>query len=215
MTDQGPINLPDGPAIDLSAFVDPSNDGPQSEQRPPRRERIGERVRKTPVSRTPPVKRATEPASKPGEFVEPLEQMYTIAGIGIDMFDRKDHVADSCGQIVASSAHDIAVAWDELAQKNPQVRKTLRKLTQGSAWGGVFAAHLPIAIAIMANHMPQEGIPGPFKAMTQQHAEEPEAPIDPEPHITRQQAAKRTAKRPVKRPDTSVNERRSGTVTNG
>lgn len=130
-----------------------------------------------------------------------------------------------CGPAIAGSAHTAAVAWDELAQKNPAVRRSLRKLTQGSAWGAVLAAHMPIAIAIAGAHMPKDGMPGPFKALAEQQAqrkeEEAQAAQDefdaaervayerrnasPAPRTPR--TAKKTA---VKR--SAVNERRSQSV---
>jgi hypothetical protein len=106
---------------------------------------------------TPTAKKATAkvPASKPGEFVEPMEQLYTMISLGVDMVDKKDHGnSEECSKIILDEAHNIAVKWDELAQKNDQVRKTLRTLTQGSAWGSLLMAHVPIALAVFATHMP-------------------------------------------------------------
>lgn len=104
----------------------------------------------------PPRKRATrspvkEPASKPGEFVEPLTEFYVLAGMTVSMLDKKDQV---CGPAIAESAESCAKAWDELAQKNPAVRHAIRSMLQVSAVGAVVSAHLPIMIAILTQHMP-------------------------------------------------------------
>lgn len=137
-----------------------------------------------------------------------------------------------CGPAIANSAHDAAVAWDELAQKNPAVRRSLRKLTQGSAWGTVLAAHLPIAIAIAGAHMPKGGMPGPLRTLVDNDAAQKQEAADeaararetadreaherrtasPAPRAPR---APRTAvkRAPVKR--SAVNERRSESVNAG
>lgn len=214
---ESPIDLPSGGPIDLSQFEVKDSEPPRTEN-PPRRERITERVTSAPAK---PVK---EPASKPGEFVGPLEELYALAGLGVSMFD-SDGV---CGPAIANSAHDAAVAWDELAQKNPAVRRSLRKLTQGSAWGTVLAAHLPIAIAIAGAHMPKGGMPGPLKTLVDNDAAQKEKAAAEQQE--RNDAAERYAyerrnsspaprtprpakKAPVKR--SAVNERRSESVNAG
>lgn len=102
------------------------------------------------------------PASKPGEFVEPMTDMYTWLGMGMSMFDfHSGHVeTDSngmpvapCGVTIVKNAPKIAEAWDTLAQKNPAVRKALRGLTTTSIAGQLIMAHAPIAAAIIQGHV--------------------------------------------------------------
>lgn len=206
MTDtaeQGPITLPDEP-LDLSAFADePKSSGPKT-QVPPRRERIRDRVRQ-PSKKAEPKKK--EPASKPGEFVEPLSEIYVMLGMGVGFVDH-DGI---CGPVIATNAQSMATAWDELAQKNESVRRTLRKLTQGGAWAGVLAAHAPVALAIMSAHNMLPEMPS---LMPEPEPEpEPESKVKPEP-VKRTRAKKRTQPKPKPEDRTAANERRS-TATNG
>jgi len=106
--------------------------------------------------------RKTVPASKPGEFVEPIRDLYTYMGMGLSVYDmRQGHVITDndgnmitpCGMSVIENADKIANAWDELAQKNPAVRKALRGLVTTSIAGQLIAAHAPIVFAIVQGHV--------------------------------------------------------------
>jgi hypothetical protein len=94
-----------------------------------------------------------EPASKPGEFVEPITDFYVLIGLAVAGYDdargNRDH---QCGMIIAETAPKVAEKWDELAQKNPAVRRALRNMLQVSAVGALIGAHVPIVIAISAAH---------------------------------------------------------------
>lgn len=169
------MNIPAGePQLDLDALKLP-------EQNVPPRESFSDRVRARRGTATPkPAKKASErvPASKPGEFVEPLTQFYTMAGMGVAMLDaRGGHDDHTCGPTIAENAVKIATAWDELAQKNDQVRKTLRTMLQGSAWAGVIGAHLPIAMAIFSQHMPGSIPPIMKPAPAEDTAEDTAPPV--------------------------------------
>jgi ABC-type phosphate/phosphonate transport system permease subunit len=67
-------------------------------------------------------------------------------GMAIGMVNEYD------GQIIVSSAPQMAGAWAELARQDPKVAKAMMKLIQASGWGLVIAAHLPVAVGILANH---------------------------------------------------------------
>lgn len=54
---------------------------------------------------------------------------------------------------VADSAEKCADTWMELASKNDNVRKAIRALLEGSAWSAVIMAHLPIAMALIPEHL--------------------------------------------------------------
>lgn len=102
----------------------------------------------------PPLRKATVPRSKPGQFVEPLTKIYAGIGLALMPFDQV------CAVQVANSATTCAEAWDELAQKNDAVRKMLYAITETSAWGGVMIAHFPILMAVAGHHMPGIKLPG-------------------------------------------------------
>lgn len=97
-------------------------------------------------------------AKKKDEFVEPLTAMYTMVGTVMIPFDQP------CGTAVITSAEQCAKALDNLAAKDERVRKALRTLTTGSAYGEVIIAHAPIMLAILAHHFPG-ALPGGKKAV--------------------------------------------------
>ena len=87
-------------------------------------------------------------AAKPGEFVDDLTALYTMLGVVVTTKDKE------CGPAIVQAAPSIAEEWDKLAAADPKVRKALRSLTKGSAWGGVIMAHLPILMIIGQHHAP-------------------------------------------------------------
>lgn len=103
---------------------------------------------KAKAPRTSPKKERKVPTNKPGQFVQPLTQVYAFLGVGLMPFDAE------CAAAVMTSGEQCAKAWDELAQKNESVRRALAALTETGAWGGVIAAHMPIAVAVLSHHMP-------------------------------------------------------------
>jgi hypothetical protein len=80
--------------------------------------------------------------NRKGQFVEPLEQLYAASGLMLAPF------RPMTGQAVMSQAHECAVAVDAWAYQNEAVRRLVHKLVTGSAIGAVFAAHLPILMAL-------------------------------------------------------------------
>lgn len=144
-----PMNLPAGsPDIDLEGYKIPEQEVPPKESFATRA-----RSRRNAPKATKPKERV--PASKPGEFVDDLERLYKMAAMGVDFMDgMRGNLDHNCGDTIKDNAHDIAVKWDELAQKDDSVRKMLRMLTQGSSWGGLMMAHAPIALALLSNHAP-------------------------------------------------------------
>ena len=87
-------------------------------------------------------------AAKPGEFVDDLTALYTMLGVVVSAKDKE------CGPAIVQAAPSIAEEWDKLAAADPKVRKALRSLTKGSAWGGVIMAHLPILMIVGQHHAP-------------------------------------------------------------
>ncbi len=94
--------------------------------------------------------KVTPPKGRPGALVRPLTQMYTSIGTVLIPFD------SACGAAVISNAEDMAKSLDALARENDAVRRALMAMTQTSAWGGVLIAHLPLLLAIMAHHGPDD-----------------------------------------------------------
>lgn len=164
---------------ELSAAADSASTGiPESIPDTPKAgDSLGERLRRAGRSKvnTAPKARATktatpkEPPSKAGEFVEPLTSIYSAIGVAVTF---RDHDG-ICGETIVGNAEKCAIAWDELAQKDANVRRALRTLTKGSAWGSVIAAHGVIAMAIASAHGP-----GNFVRYTPPPEDEPEPPID-------------------------------------
>lgn len=81
------------------------------------------------------------PAQKKDEFVQPLTELYTTVGTLVFLADQ--HV----GGTVIEQAPACAQSLNDLAEKNPEVRKVLRQLTTVGAMGAVITAHAPIAMA--------------------------------------------------------------------
>lgn len=109
----------------------------------------------------PPKVRTVEPASKPGEFTQPIADFYRLAAAVVMPFD------PNCAGVVLDVIDDpeskdngkdraqlCAEALDEAAQKSEGLRRTLRAVTVTGVWGKVFAAHAPILVAAMMHHTP-------------------------------------------------------------
>lgn len=88
------------------------------------------------------------PVYRKGMLVDPLTKLYTGAGMMLMPFDQH------CAATIMQHAEPMARSLDELARTNPQVRKVLMKMIQGSAVGMVIAAHAPLVIAVAVHHVP-------------------------------------------------------------
>lgn len=116
----------------------------------------------------PSVTRAKRQTSPPppvvkGEFIEPLTDLYNTIGIALMPFKPQVAIAlvsparDASEEEKAKGidpptvAENCARAWDEVAQKNESVRRALKTMTTVGVWGGLFMAHAPILMAIMAD----------------------------------------------------------------
>jgi hypothetical protein len=93
------------------------------------------------------------PENRPGQFVQPIEEFYTFLGIAampfkpavaMTLLSPPPGVEDPTAPTVA---HNCAVAWDEVAQKNEAVRRALKTFTTVSVWGALITAHVPILMA--------------------------------------------------------------------
>lgn len=74
---------------------------------------------------------------------EKIAGLYVAAAMGTMPF--KPEVA----QALATAADDCADAWYDLAKENDSVRRILLLIIEGGAWGKVFAAHVPILLALL------------------------------------------------------------------
>lgn len=96
--------------------------------------------------------RATSTTTIPnrkGQFVEPVTRFYAMIGAGVAIRDPQ------CGLAIMQAAPDAAKAWDEIAYKNEAVRRALWALAQTTTFGELFAAHVPILLAVGVHHIPK------------------------------------------------------------
>lgn len=94
---------------------------------------------------------ATEPKPLPpiprNGFAPGIEKMYATLAMGVMPIDMDFGVA------IMNVAPEAAKAWDELARRNDTVRRLLVAMMETSAWGAVFAAHMPLFMLVMARAM--------------------------------------------------------------
>lgn len=88
------------------------------------------------------------PAHPKGGLIEPLENMYVSIGMVVLSFD------PHCGNTIIENANACAKSLDDLAKRNPAVRRVLMRLISTSALGAVITAHAPIMMAIAMHHVP-------------------------------------------------------------
>jgi hypothetical protein len=92
-------------------------------------------------------RKPTPPMPRSG-LAGPLTNMYTGLGLSLSMVDR------NCGQAIVESAEDCAQAWEELAKRNPKVRRALLMLLETSDVTKIIIAHAPIMMAVASHHVP-------------------------------------------------------------
>lgn len=95
------------------------------------------------TSQRPQRSKRPAPPNSPGQFIEPVEEFYNT--VALFMMPFKPRVA----MAFMSQAHDCAVAWDDAAQKNENLRRLLFGLSVAGTWSKVFMAHAPILAAIV------------------------------------------------------------------
>lgn len=98
--------------------------------------------------------KAPEPAPpfRAGPIAKGMNKLYRRAGKIVKMWDPE--VGDGIIRCTRKDEDDedeitVGEAWEELARTNPRIRAFLTKLITGGAWSSLFAAHLPILIAIL------------------------------------------------------------------
>jgi hypothetical protein len=143
-----PANLP---VTDVPIVPDPS----KSKDDTKRRLFPGDRADDSPRARAAAAKARTKTktalpiaASKPGYFIEPIQQTYGFIAMAIMPFD------PVCANGLMLAAPGCAESWDNLATKNEAVRRMLFAITQTSALGLIITAHMPLIAAILMHHVP-------------------------------------------------------------
>lgn len=58
------------------------------------------------------------------------------------------------GTALVQNAEQCAIAWDNAAKTDKQIRRLLMMLIQGSTWGQIIAVHMPILMAAAATMIP-------------------------------------------------------------
>lgn len=77
-----------------------------------------------------------------------LQDTYTTVAMMVYPFD------PMVGTVIADSAEKCANSWDELARNNPRVKRALESLMTTSTAASVFAAHMPIVVAVATKYVP-------------------------------------------------------------
>lgn len=75
-----------------------------------------------------------------------LTDLFSTVGVFVGMADPFD------GQVIVAGAPNLAGALTAVAKENPKVAKSLARITETSAWGGVVFAVAGIAVPIAAHH---------------------------------------------------------------
>lgn len=123
----------------------------------PKRARGGRAPRKPKDDTAPrPPGRPVGSGTKKAKRADAAAGLYLTTAMGLDISAGLLAVPGFAGDAAAIRDHaaDLGAAWAELAETNGTVAKWLDGLGQGNAWAGVLMAHLPLAMAIMANHAP-------------------------------------------------------------
>lgn len=152
--DMSTLTAEDIPA-DVGPFIVPDHTASREKRkgglfgrRRPRGQTAPDQSARAPRARAP--KRKPDVPRRKGMFVQPLTNLYTMAGMAFTM--RGDI---TCGTAVIENAENCAKALDELAYNNDAVRRVLWTLVQTSQMGKVWMAHLPILFAISVHHVPR------------------------------------------------------------
>lgn len=77
-----------------------------------------------------------------------LESWYMMIGTGVFPFDPQ------VATVILSQAPQCAEALNDLAMKNPRVKRALQSMLTAGAYGAVITAHLPIAVILATKYTP-------------------------------------------------------------
>jgi hypothetical protein len=163
-----PINpepAPDPSPLDLSVLARVSTQETTTEtpskprDRPPRTGPKEPRPEPPPRSRSRSTSKTTPPVStpddsekitdyRPGILVKPLRDLYVTVGTLVLPFNQP------VGTAFIQNAEPCAKALDNAAKTDKQIRRVLMLLVQGSVWGEIIIAHMPIMMALAVTLVP-------------------------------------------------------------
>lgn len=125
-------------------------------------------ARKRGVFRTgpkePPAPRQPDPLPpfRAGPIAKGVNSLYRKAGRIVRMWDPEVGRAIIACTLKEDGDEDgvtVGEAWEELARTNPRIRAFLLKLLATGAWSSLFAAHLPILLAVLLKDGIRERVP--------------------------------------------------------
>jgi hypothetical protein len=85
---------------------------------------------------------------RPGILVKPLRDLYVTVGTLVLPFNKP------VGTAFIQNAEACAKSLDNAAKADKQIRRVLMLLIQGSVWGEVIVAHMPIMMALAVTLVP-------------------------------------------------------------
>jgi hypothetical protein len=105
---------------------------------------------------------ADVPPFRAGPIAKGINKLYARAGKIVRVV-RPDigEAIIACTRKESDDDLTVGEAWEEVAKINPRWRGILLKLVTGGAWGQVFAAHAPIALAILMMDSIRSKVPFP------------------------------------------------------
>lgn len=156
----------------------------------PKRQTMRERLMAATGSKTETRARNVKPTKAkksvpnvPGQFIEPLTDFYNMVAF-VSMPFKPAVAMTLMGPASAPTeerpvpltvAENCAHAWDEAAQRSESVRRFLDSMVGVSVWGRVFAAHAPLAVAMMEGSSAAGAMEAFLKRRAaQQESEQPE-----------------------------------------
>lgn len=162
-----PVNGPSRQPLDLSVLARAAStstiteepprrrDTPPTQRQTPRDEEPAPRAtraRKTPLKSAPTSSQSADDDAikdyRPGILVKPLRDLYVTVGTLVLPFN------NPVGTAFIQNAEQCAKALDNAAKADKQIRRVLMLLVQGSVWGEVIIAHMPIMMALAVTMMP-------------------------------------------------------------
>jgi hypothetical protein len=141
------------------------------------RERLMGNKAKEPRNVTPKPRKVVP--NKPGQFIEPLTDMYT--GIAMVLMPFKPAVSMTIMSPVheptdevpnpITVAENCARAWDEAAQRSERVRLMLDGFLTVGVWGAVLTAHIPILLAAAPSMNPATAMEAMLRRQQEQESD--------------------------------------------
>jgi hypothetical protein len=97
-----------------------------------------------------------------GPIAKGVNKLYRRAGRIARIFDEEVGTAIiACTTKLDEDDTTVGEAWEEVCRDNPRIRAFILKAISGGAWGSLFAAHLPIALALFMKESVRSRLPLP------------------------------------------------------